>query len=131
MILTRRRDRNSRRSDLAAPAILHAQTTPWTYAAYVAAMKASGRNTRISADEWTEMQKRRPRALGTIAGVLNYHFGKADPEIMRAFREVPREYYHYDYGANTDLPPSPTRRNRSLGASAWARHCRIIAARPT
>lgn len=104
MILTRRRALvTAAGASLAAPAIGHAQPTPWTYATYMAAMKASGRNARISAEDWAEMQKRRPRALGTIAGVLHHHFGKADPEIVRAFREVPREYYHYDYGAGTDF----------------------------
>ena len=103
MFLTRRRALAAAAgATLAAPAIVHAQSTPWTYAAYIAAMKASGRNAKISAEDWAEMQKRRPRALGTIAGLLNHHFGKAE-EIVRAFREVPREYYHYDYAAGTDF----------------------------
>ncbi len=104
MILTRRRAlMTAAGATLAAPAIVHAQAAPWTYASYTAAMKASGRNVKISADDWADMQKRRPRALGTIAGVLSHHFGQADPEIMRAFREVPREYYHYDYAAQADF----------------------------
>jgi len=108
MILTRRQALvTAAGAALAAPAIVHAQPAPWTYAAYIAAMKASGRNAKIGAEDWAAMQQRRPRALGTIAGLLNHHFGKTDPgivpEIVRAFREVPREYYHYDYGAGTDF----------------------------
>jgi len=104
MILTRRRAlMTAAGATLASPAIVHAQAAPWTYATYTAAMKASGRNVKISADEWAEMQKRRGRALGTINGLLSHHFGQADPDIMRAFREVPREYYHYDYGAQADF----------------------------
>lgn len=104
MILTRRRALvTAAGATLAAPAIVHAQPAPWTYAAYVAAMKASGRNVKISAEEWAAMQQRRPRALSTIASVLGYHFGTADPEVLRAFREVPREYYHYNYAAQADF----------------------------
>jgi protein-L-isoaspartate(D-aspartate) O-methyltransferase len=104
MILTRRRAlMTAAGATLAAPAIVHAQPAPWTYGAFAAAMKASGRNVKISAEEWTAMQRRRQGALNTIASVLFHHFGAADPEVVRAFREVPREYYHYNYAAQTDF----------------------------
>lgn len=104
MILTRRRAlMTAAGATLAAPAIVHAQTTPWTYATYTAAMKASGRNVKITAEEWTAMQRRRQGALNTIGSVLYHHFGAADPEVVRAFREVPREYYHYNYATQADF----------------------------
>ena len=88
---------------LAAPAAAVAGPRPWTFEAYSAAMKASGRRQVITAEQWRETVARKPRMLSTIRTVLSYHFGKADPEIMRAFTEVPREYYHYRYDSNVDF----------------------------
>ena len=117
---------------LAAPAAAVAGPQPWTFEAYSAAMKASARRQVITAEQWRTTVARKPRMLSTIQTVLAHHFGKADPEVMRAFTEVPREYFHYHYDEQGGL-----RRRRlrgavaSRGGSASARRCRTIAGRPT
>lgn len=88
---------------LAAPAIARAGPQPWTFEAYSAAMKASGRRQVITAETWQAVVARKPRMLTTIQSVLASHFGKADPEVMRAFTEVPREYFHYRYDEKVDF----------------------------
>jgi protein-L-isoaspartate(D-aspartate) O-methyltransferase len=81
----------------------HAGPVPWTVEAYSNAMKASGRRQVITEEQWKAVVARKPRMLTTIETVLNYHFKKADPEVMRAFAEVPREYFHYYYDQNVDF----------------------------
>jgi protein-L-isoaspartate(D-aspartate) O-methyltransferase len=74
-------------------------TGSWNYESYLAAMKACDRPTKLTRDEWNATQARRKGALATIESVLFHHFGAADPNVVRAFREVPREFYHYDFAA--------------------------------
>ena len=88
---------------LAAPAAAVAGPQPWTFEAYSAAMKASGRRQVITAEQWRATVARKPRMLSTIQTMLAHHFGKADPEVMRAFTEVPREYFHYRYDEKADF----------------------------
>ncbi len=80
-----------------------ATPSPWTYDAFAQAMKAGGRRTVIGADDWRQMNARKPRMMGTIKGLLDYHFKQADPGILKAFATVPRDYYHYDYGTGADF----------------------------
>jgi protein-L-isoaspartate(D-aspartate) O-methyltransferase len=83
---------------LFAPA-LKAQTPAWNRSAYVAAMAASGRPTEISEGAFAAIQARRQPALARIESYLKSRFGEADPAVVRAFGEVPREYFHYNYEA--------------------------------
>ena len=83
---------------LFAPA-LKAQTPAWNRSAYVAAMAASGRPTEISEGAFAASQARRQPALARIESYLKSRFGEADPAVVRAFGEVPREYFHYNYEA--------------------------------
>jgi protein-L-isoaspartate(D-aspartate) O-methyltransferase len=73
----------------------------WSYESYLAAMKACDRPTKLTREEFKALQGRRKGALATIQSVLFHHFGAADPNVMRAFGEVPREFYHYDYAAKS------------------------------
>jgi protein-L-isoaspartate(D-aspartate) O-methyltransferase len=79
----------------------------WDYAAYSAAMEKSGR--RIGAlDEaaFQAAEQRKQRYLDDIRAMLIRDFGAADPAVMKAFKEVPREYYMYDYEAGRNLGQS-------------------------
>lgn len=69
----------------------------WDRDAYLAAMAASGRKAHISEAEFRAIQARKPQALARIRGYLNSRFGAADPRVMAAFEQIPREYYHYNY----------------------------------
>ncbi len=76
----------------------------WNYAAYSAAIEKSGR--RIGAlDEgsFQAAQQRKQRYLDDIRAMLVRDFGVADPAVMKAFQDVPREYYMYDYEAERNL----------------------------
>jgi protein-L-isoaspartate(D-aspartate) O-methyltransferase len=75
-------------------------TADWTFDAYLAAMKESGRRTDLDARSFALMRQRRGHVLQQLETWLRAETGRADPEVMRAFAEVPREYFHYHYGDN-------------------------------
>ena len=60
-------------------------------------MAASGRPVDVTDAQFAAIQARRPAALKHIETYLTQRLGSADPAIMKAFGEVPREYYHYVY----------------------------------
>jgi protein-L-isoaspartate(D-aspartate) O-methyltransferase len=91
-------------ASLAAPALLRAQTTGWTREAFNAAMRASGRNGEVSAATFQAIQARKQRALASIESYLKARFQEADPAVLRAFAEVPREYFHYMYDGGRASP---------------------------
>lgn len=91
----------------AAPAAIHptlAATTPWTREAFVAAMAASGRPINQTQAQFDAIQKRKPIAIKRIEKYLTERLGRADPAVMAAFEQVPREYYHYLYSSSTPTP---------------------------
>ena len=69
----------------------------WNFQAYQEAMRQSGRQAAIPEKDFAELQTRKATAMATIESYLKRRFGKADANVLRAFRELPREYYHYDY----------------------------------
>ena len=71
--------------------------TPWDFKVYQEAMRQSGRSTELTEKDFSELQARKAMAVQTIEKYLQRRFGKADPNVLRAFCELPREYYHYDY----------------------------------
>lgn len=60
-------------------------------------MRDSGRPVDITDAQFAAIQARRPAALKHIETYLTQRLGSADPAVMKAFGEVPREYYHYFY----------------------------------
>jgi protein-L-isoaspartate(D-aspartate) O-methyltransferase len=81
----------------APPAPTAPGTAKWSREAYIAAMKASGRPHEISAGTFDAIQKRKEGAIAQIDKYLSQRFGKADPAVLKAFGELPREYFHYQY----------------------------------
>ena len=81
-----------------------APSANWTREAYIAAMKASGRPHEISAAAFDAIQKRKDPALKRIEKYLAERFGKADPTVLKAFTDLPREYYHYQYAEKQPQP---------------------------
>jgi protein-L-isoaspartate(D-aspartate) O-methyltransferase len=74
------------------------QTAPsWTYDKYVVAMKESSRKVNIDEKTFATLQERKKKMLGSIENYLKERLGSADPAVLKAFQELPREYYHYDY----------------------------------
>jgi protein-L-isoaspartate(D-aspartate) O-methyltransferase len=81
-----------------------APSANWNRDAYITAMKASGRPHEISQSAFDAVQKRREPALKRIEKYLNERFGKADPAVLKAFADLPREYYHYQYAEKQPQP---------------------------
>lgn len=77
--------------------------SPWTHEAFQGAMTASGRNPTITAEQFAQIQARKPAAMARIKTYLEGRFGQADENVLKAFEAVPREYFHYAYaqGAST------------------------------
>ena len=84
---------------LAAPPAIHAQGAPaWNREAYLAAMRASGRETTMSEQTFAAIQARKPAAMRRIETYLKSRFNnEADPAVLRAFEALPREYFHWNY----------------------------------
>ncbi len=61
------------------------------------AMRKSGRPVDVSESQFQSIQARKPGAIRRIESYLKDRLGSADPAVIRAFQEVPREYYHYLY----------------------------------
>ena len=79
-----------------APAFA-APTGNWTRDVYAEAMRKSGRPVDISDAQFAAIQARKPAAMRRIESYLKDRLGSADPAVLKAFQEVPREYYHYFY----------------------------------
>ncbi|OGI41877.1 MAG: protein-L-isoaspartate O-methyltransferase [Candidatus Muproteobacteria bacterium RBG_16_64_11] len=72
----------------------------WNYPVFVRAYQESGRGQNLSEQAFKAIQERRPQALAIIDKYLKERFGQADPLVMKAFGEVPREYYQHHYADN-------------------------------
>lgn len=72
----------------------------WTFAKFSAAMKASGRKVGINEKTFSELQERKREARRSIETYLKERLRSADPAVLKAFEQVPREYYHYHYKDN-------------------------------
>ncbi len=83
---------------LATPfAAARAAPAAWTRDAYAEAMRKSGRPVDISEAQFQAIQARKPGAMRRIESYLKERLGSADPAVLKAFQDVPREYYHYLY----------------------------------
>ena len=92
----------------AVPAVVHAQQA-WNYLTYRQALEASGRDMGgLDEKAFTVAIGRKQKVLDEIQAMLVRSFGSADPAVMKAVSEVPREYFMYDYEGE-----------RNLGASAY------------
>jgi protein-L-isoaspartate(D-aspartate) O-methyltransferase len=94
------------------PAAVWSPGAPWDFKTFREAMRQSGRETELPENEFAELQARKGVALQSIERYLKRRFGKADANVLRAFRELPREYYHYDYQlkkafASNSYEPAP------------------------
>ena len=73
------------------------KATEWNYARYMELAKATGLKMDISEEAFKKVQERRDKVIKRIEDYLTGKFKSAQPEVMQAFKEVPREYYHYNY----------------------------------
>jgi len=94
------------------PAAAWSPGAPWDYKTFREAMRQSGRVSELPEQDFVELQARKAVAMQAIEKYLKRRFGKADPGVLRAFRELPREYYHYNYQqkqgfASNSYEPAP------------------------
>ena len=82
-----------------------AKAAEWNYAAFQKAVQESGRTFRTDEAGFMKVQERKVGALKNIESYLIGKFGFADPTVMKAFKAVPREFYHYNYQSKQDLVP--------------------------
>jgi protein-L-isoaspartate(D-aspartate) O-methyltransferase len=80
-----------------------AKSTDWTYKKYLKAFKKSGRVTRLTAQDFARVQERKPAMMKDIRRYLWRKFGGGDPRILKAFQDIPREYFHFDYQGGCDF----------------------------
>jgi protein-L-isoaspartate(D-aspartate) O-methyltransferase len=84
-----------------------AQQRAWEFPVYQNAMRGSGREIgSINESLFTTAQKRKQKYLEQIRAMLARDFAVADPAIMKAFEEVPREYFMYNYEAGRNMGQS-------------------------
>jgi protein-L-isoaspartate(D-aspartate) O-methyltransferase len=84
-----------------------AQTQVWDYSAYTKAMTESGRQIgAMDAKSFLAVQDRKKKVLADIKTRLIKDFGAADPAILKAFEEVPREYFQYNYETEANFGQS-------------------------
>ena len=76
----------------------------WNRQSFEDAMAKSGRPVSLTEAQFDAIQQRRPAALRRIEQYLKERLGHADPDVMRAFGEVPREYFHYVYDQRHATP---------------------------
>ena len=95
--LTRRAVLAGAAAAVTVPARAAPTSEGWTRDAYMEAMRKSGRPVELSQEQFAAIQARKPAAMKRIESYLTQRLGSADPAVMRAFAEVPREYYHYVY----------------------------------
>lgn len=88
-----------------SPPAAPAAETAWNYERFAAAVKASGRNLTLTEKQFLEIQAKKPKALALIEAYLKKWFGRADPLVIAAFAEVPREYFQYHYEQKTFMAP--------------------------
>lgn len=79
----------------------------WSFTAFAKAFQESGRSIgSFSEKQFIADQARKPAYLQTIEARLKRDFGEVDPLVMKAFSEVPREYFMYDYERGRDFAGS-------------------------
>ncbi len=90
-------------ASLAAPSAI-AAAQPWTRQAYQDAMLKSGRPVDLTDAQFNAIQARKPAAMKRIEQYLKERLGSADPAVLAAFQELPREYFHYQYDVKRATP---------------------------
>lgn len=73
---------------------------PWTFARFNAAMQASERPHTLDEAQFDAIQARKPAAIERIRAYLDGRFGAHDPNVVKAFESVPRDFYHYAYATD-------------------------------
>jgi protein-L-isoaspartate(D-aspartate) O-methyltransferase len=85
------------------PVSASASSQDWNLEAYRKAVKASGREMKLSQSQFKSLQERKKRMLKRIEAYLKRRFGKPDPLVLQAFGTLPREYFQYQYAKKSSF----------------------------
>jgi protein-L-isoaspartate(D-aspartate) O-methyltransferase len=88
----------------------------WDHKAYVKAWGQSGRWPPMNKQEFMKVQARKEKALKQVEARLKRRFGHADGEVLRAFSEVPREFFCYQWEKKFSF----ARQAYEIPAKTWA-----------
>jgi protein-L-isoaspartate(D-aspartate) O-methyltransferase len=80
-----------------------ATPSSWDYSSFKNCFLSSGRMTRLTEGEFKEIQERKGKVLPFLAEYLKRHFDKPSAELLKAFSQVPREYFQYHYQDDRDF----------------------------
>ncbi len=69
----------------------------WDFAAFKRMMELSGRPVQLDERELARIQARKPAYLKIVSNYLQRMAESVDPSVLKAFEEVPREYFTYNY----------------------------------
>lgn len=69
----------------------------WTYADFQRLMQQSGRKTALTESQFAAVQARKDAYLKATETYITRSCGTVDPRVMKAFQDVPREYFMYNY----------------------------------
>jgi protein-L-isoaspartate(D-aspartate) O-methyltransferase len=75
----------------------------WDLSMSQALMRESGRLAGMTQAQFSEMQARKPAYLKKIETYLKESLGTVDQRVIKAFEEVPREYFMYNYERDRSL----------------------------
>jgi protein-L-isoaspartate(D-aspartate) O-methyltransferase len=76
----------------------------WNFQSFDALMKSTGRGNPVSEKGFGKIQSERDKAGQEIESYLARTLGKADPAVIKAFSELPRECYTFNYQTKVNNP---------------------------
>ncbi len=83
--------------------VLPVSPISWNYDTFIQATKESNRHFSTSKETFETLQIRKQETLKKLENYLIKKFGVADPQVLKAFGEIPREYFHYQYQGKYDF----------------------------
>jgi protein-L-isoaspartate(D-aspartate) O-methyltransferase len=78
----------------------------WNLDAFQKAVAATGRSMKLSPEQFDALQSRKVKMLAHIEAYLKQQVGHSNPTVLAAFKELPREYFHYHYEKGVSLARS-------------------------
>ncbi len=91
----------------------------WNLSRFDTLMGQSGRFLNMTSDQFSRMEARKAGYLVRIERYLKDSLGTDDPHVMKAFQEVPREYFMYNYERGSSLAASTYERHPHPWAIGW------------
>jgi protein-L-isoaspartate(D-aspartate) O-methyltransferase len=69
----------------------------WNYQNYLKTFKLSDRQTILTEEKFKHVDEKRLAALDNVKSYMVNQAGEMNEDVLKAFAEVPRDYFHYNY----------------------------------